>query len=122
MPDELKPCPNQECPNPTELNCGHAGGCWWVSCCCGVRSPAITRDRKVIETRESAIASWNALPRSPHWTEYDGTEATLPPKGSQILVRDSRGRLSILWEDCEGEFPIEKGEKWTHVPEGGNDE
>lgn len=73
MPDELKPCPNIHCPDPKNLNVGHAGGCWWVSCFCGVRSPAISKEKTAISTRDDAIAAWNALPRASHCPGCDAS-------------------------------------------------
>lgn len=114
MPDELKPCPNHECPNPMDLNCGHAGGCWWVSCACGCRSPAITKERRVIDNREAAVAAWNALPRAPRWTEFDGAEATRPKYGDVCLVETHYGAKFTV-----SSWDFEIGDRWMHWPEGG---
>lgn len=88
MPDELKPCPNINCPDQTNLNIGHAGGCWCVSCFCGVRSPAISKEKTVISTREDAIAAWNALPRAPRSL----LAAYQLEAGTQALVAEQRGQ------------------------------
>lgn len=65
-----------------------------------------------------AIAAWNALPRTPRWTEYDGTEQTLPPKGSFVFTLLLYGHGWLIRGDRERLFWA-VGDKWWPIPEGG---
>lgn len=82
MPDELKPCPW----------CGHSaemepqGYRNEALAFCPKCSRGVTGECGDID---DAIAAWNTLPRAPKWTEYDGTEGTLPPEGVQVLIEIS---------------------------------
>lgn len=90
----------------------------------------VIRERDVAERALELIrqeaAEWNTLPRAPHWTEYDGTEATLPPSDEYVLVsakagwRDydkCRDRGEMMEWRCQG-LPLEIGDRWMPWPEG----
>lgn len=73
---------------------------------------------------DSAIAAWNALPRAPHWTEYDGSSLTLPGEDEQIILsrHQSSGHLfcgsakPCWWVDARKDFvPLLVGDRWLQM-------
>jgi hypothetical protein len=92
-----------------------------VECDCGVCGPWA-------DTETEAVAAWNALPRAPRWTEYDGTEYTLPKPGQWVLVENADyGDRMALEHDHDGEcddvdhahrYTLRGRDRWMPWPEG----
>jgi hypothetical protein len=118
--DNLLPCPNPLCTKSLPF-----AEAFKISChSCGT-SGAIHVDR------DKAIAAWNSLPRATLWVEYDGTDATLPPKDKKVLVDsiyvmvkigiNSMALHGIAWKDhVHGKWwSVTVGDRWIPWPGGG---
>jgi len=63
MPEVILPCPNPKCRSKFVMTDTSPSGADIVTCCtCFMHGP-------YCDTEESAIAAWNALPRTPEWQE-----------------------------------------------------
>lgn len=133
MPDELRPCPwcGHDEPTVDYVSVEEVSQSWGVTCPNCERTVEGAQGEK-----DDAIAAWNAIPRAPKWTEYDGTESTLPideklccvELTGKLLPRrtlawrymyDSSG-ISVLdpcWqEDGVGLSRIIVGDRWLPWP------
>jgi hypothetical protein len=90
---------------------------------------------KAIKAKD-AIDAWNALPRAPQWTMYDGMEETLPEDGTQGALLLSRNEpetglriKDVVWKTASGwlndrcqERPYTIGDRWMYwLEEDDND-
>lgn len=116
MPDELNPCPNPLCGTTKALRTYYrTGGYTRIACNCGVSGP-------YAQDESEAGRRWNVLPRQPQWTEYDGSENTLPLEGTYVLIESgrSRDRFSFLYRKRHTIFEI--GDRWMPWPLPGGGE
>lgn len=69
-----------------------------------------------------AIAAWNALPRTPKWVTYDGTEQTLPNPGKTTLVEITfdgySGKVTFPTAACLSAKTLEN-DFWWERPQAG---
>lgn len=112
----LKPCPNPSC----KKSMPAVGGFKILCNTCGTSGPTHINI-------SDAVDAWNALPRAPQWTTYDGTPETLPENGGRVLVSlvmKDGSRINMLagstgkgWREGRvARWPYNIGDRWMYWP------